>query len=449
MARSRRSALILILIGAALLVALTILVLVRLSLNRYRPEVISYLQDKTGKPVEIGRLALTLFPTLSIRIDDFGLQNPAGFPSGYLVKARRVDAALDVVGTLLHRRVVIKSLKLNDAAINLVSDPHQGWNFENPPSPKTSDKAPPEGLRTSFGGVISEVEVEGGQLVATYLLPSSGSAVIILEAHNFSSKLAQVDLGAFMDTSSSASAGQGDLKADSMRFVSIQATNAVSKLRLMAKQVFFAGGSVEAYGGRATGDLSFDLARGSASFSTSTQLSGVDVAHFLAAFPQGRGKLTGKMEGNVKLAGDIEHSLDPLARVHGAGHVTVRTGQAPSLKLNANVMRLARFNDLGPAAQNPDSFSSLSADLTLANQLISSHQIDIVGYGVDVQASGSLSLTGAGSLDYQGVAEILAKQGFLINTVAKLAGAKSKDGKLSFPFRVTGTIEDPKFSVAH
>ena len=234
-----------------------------------------------------------------------------------------------------------------------------------------------------------------------------------------------------------------------MRFVSIQATNAVSKLRLMAKQVFFAGGSVEAYGGRATGDLSFDLARGTASFSTNAQLSGVDVAHLLAAFPHGRGKLTGKIEGNVKLAGEIEHSRDPLARVHGAGHVTVRNGQAPSLRLNENVMRLAHFNDLGPAAQNPDSFSSISADMTLANQRISSRQIDIVGYGVDAQASGSLSVTGADSLDYQGVAEILAKQGFFTNTMAKLSGATLKNGKLSFPFRVSGTIENPKFSVTH
>jgi len=151
------------------------------------------------------------------------------------------------------------------------------------------------------------------------------------------------------------------------------------------------------------------------------------------------------MEGDVRLAGEIERSRDPLARAHGTGHVAVRNGQAPSLRLNENVMRLAHFNDRGPAAQNPDSFSSLSADLTLANQQISSHQISIVGYGVDAQASGSLSVTGAGSLDYQGVAEILAKQGFFTNTVAKLSGAKSKNGKLSFPFRVSGTIENPSF----
>lgn len=448
MAIRRRTALALVLIATAVLVALIILAPVLFNLDRYRPEVISFLQGKSGKTVEIGRLALTLFPSLSIRVDDFGLRNPDGFPSGYFFKARQIDAVLDA-RALLHRQLVIKSLKLNDAVINLVSDAHKGWNFENSTPSNTSDKVLPRGSHTSSWGVISEVEIEGGQLVASYRLASDETGVVIFEAHNISSKLEQVDLGAFMDPSSSSFAAQGDLKADSVRFVSIRGTNARSKLRLMAKRVLFDDGSLEAYGGRGAGNLSFNLAGRDASFSANAQMNGVDVAHLLAAFPQGRGKLTGKMGGTMKFAGEIEHTRDPLAGIHGSGRLTVRNGQAPTLKLNANVMKLARFNDLGPAAQNPDSFSSISADLELANQRISSRQINIVGYGVNAQCSGSMNVIGAGSVDYQGVAEILAKQGFLTNTLARLYGATSKNGKLSFPFRVSGTIENPKFSVAH
>ena len=49
-------------------------------------------------------------------------------------------------------------------------------------------------------------------------------------------------------------------------------------------------------------------------------------------------------------------------------------------------------------------------------------------------------------LQYQGVAAIATKQGFLTNALARLEGAKLVDGKLSFPFRIDGTIENPKFS---
>ena len=156
--------------------------------------------------------------------------------------------------------------------------------------------------------------------------------------------------------------------------------------------------------------------------------------------------MTGKMEGDVKLAGEIEHSLRPLSGMHGTGHVTVRNGQVPSLKLNANLMKLAHFNDLGPAKSDPSSFNLITTDLELADRRISSRAIDIDGYGVDVDGSGSLSVSGSNELNYRGLAEITTKEGFLTNTVARFSGASLVDGRLQFPFRIGGTIDSPIFS---
>ena len=170
------------------------------------------------------------------------------------------------------------------------------------------------------------------------------------------------------------------------------------------------------------------------------------MGQLLAAFRSAHGKMTGTMEGDLRLAGELEHTLHPLARVHGTGHVTVRNGQVPSLRLNENLMKLARFNDLGPAKQDPSSFSFISTDLELADQRISSRAIDVDGYGVDVDGSGSVSASGSGDLNYQGVAQIVGKQGFVTNIVGRMSGATLRNGKLSFPFRVGGTIESPIFS---
>ena len=89
------------------------------------------------------------------------------------------------------------------------------------------------------------------------------------------------------------------------------------------------------------------------------------MTHLLASFREVRGRLTGNLEGNLKLAGLIEHTTSPLARMHGTGHVKVTNGQVPSLMLNSSLMKLAHFNDLGPAEENPSSFSSISTDLEL------------------------------------------------------------------------------------
>jgi uncharacterized protein involved in outer membrane biogenesis len=423
-------------IAAILLLALIFVVPTLINVDRYRSYVISYLQEKTGKQVEVGRLGLTFFP-VTIHVDHIGVKNPPIFPAGYVVQVARIDAELSV-GALLHRQVVIKSLLLEDPVLNLTSDPDGPWNFENPQSKVSASTFPL--------APISSVTIKRGLLIASNLLPSDAAGPIFFEAHEIFCELEQVNLVGILNPSSSSIDGQGRLKAGLVRFGSVEARNLDSGLRLESRHVFFTDIKAEVYGGRAAGGLSFDLSEKNASFKTNAKLSGINLAQLLAAFPNGGGKMTGKMEGEVKLAGDIAHSLHPLAGIRGAGHLTVRNGQVPSLKLNANLMKLAHFNDLGPAKNDPSSFNMITTDLELANQRISSKVIDIDGYGVDVDGSGSMSVSGSDELNYRGLAEITTKESFFTNTIARLSGASLKDGKLQFPFRIGGTIDNPVFS---
>ena len=407
-----------------------------IGVDRYRPHVISYLQEKTGKRVEIGRLAVAFFP-LTIRIDHFGVKNPPIFPPGYVIQVARIDAELSV-GALLHRQVVIKSLVLEDPVLNLTSDPDGPWNFENPKSMVTANAFP---LAT-----ISSVKMKGGTVVASNLLPSDAAGPIFFEAHEISGELEQLNLVGIINSSSSSMDGHGSLKAGRVRFGDVEVRNLDSRMRLESRHVFFTDVKTEVYGGSAAGDLSFDLSGKNPSFKTDSQWIGINLAQLLAAFPNGGGRMTGKMEGHIKLAGEIAHSLRPLAGIYGTGKLTVRNGQVPSLKLNANLMKLAHFNDLGPAKNDPSSFNLITTDLEVANQQISSKVIDIDGYGVDVDGSGSVSVSGSDELNYRGLAEITTKESFFTNTIARLSGATLKDGKLQFPFRVGGTIDSPIFS---
>src|SRR5579864_355594 len=339
MAIRRRTGLIAVGIAALFLLALIFVGPALIKVDRYRPQVISYLQEKTGKQVEIGRLTLTFFP-VAIHIDHFGVKNPPIFPRGYVVQVARIDAELSIVA-LLHRQVAIKSLVLEDPVLNMTSDPDGPWNFENPQAQVSQSTFPL--------GVISRVQIKRGHLIASNLLPSDAAGPIFFEAHEISCDLEQVNLVGIMNPSSSSTDGQGSLKADLLRFGSVEARDLDSKLLLQARHIFFTDVKANVYGGGAAGDLSFDLSGKNASFKTNARLSGINLAQLLAAFPNGGGKMTGKMEGDVKLAGEIAHSLRPLAGIRGAGHLTVRNGQLPSLKLNANLMKLAHFNDLGPA----------------------------------------------------------------------------------------------------
>src|SRR5208283_1446278 len=124
-----------------------------------------------GKPAEIGHLALSVFPRLSIRVDDFALRNPAGFPQGYFVKAQRIHAVVDA-GGLWNHQVVIKSLDLDTPEISLLSDLKGNWNFENKSSSAKPAPDPPGEKPLFTLGVISNIKINKGTLSVSNLLPS-------------------------------------------------------------------------------------------------------------------------------------------------------------------------------------------------------------------------------------------------------------------------------------
>jgi len=428
--------LVVVAIAATALIAIALIARALLNLDRYRPRVISYLEQTTGKPTEIGRLALHFFP-LAVSVEDFGLRNAPPFPSGYIVKVARLDAQLDP-RALWHRHVVITSLVLDRAEVNPTSDPDGPWNFEHP-NAKPSEK--PFTL-----GEIGQVIIRQGQLVASNLLPSDAPGPVFLEAHEIYGELDHVNVDAMIDSSSNSMGGQGHVRAERFSFGAIDAKDLSFTLQLWAKQAFLADLKADACGGHASGSLFFDLTGKRPAFRTTAKFSGVDIVAVLQPFDNGRGKMTGQMEGDLTLAGQILHTHRPLAGIHGQGHVTLHNGRVPSLALNENLMRLVKFNNQGPAKENPASFNRISTDLELSNLRISSKTIDIDGYGVDVDAIGNVNVDGSDELDYQGVARITTKQGFFTNTFARFAGATVKDGLLSFPFKVSGTIDSPVFA---
>lgn len=472
MSKGRKIALGVLIFFVIVLLLLVVVVPLLIDIDRYRPEVAAHIQEETGKPAEIGRLSLSVFPRLALRVDDFTLGNPSGFPKGQFVKARRISTVVDA-WALWHRQVLIKSLELDDPVINLISDVRGKWNFENPPQRGGMKKTASQGPSSFTLGVISEVRVNGGQLTAANLLASGRPGPNFFEAHDLTIRLEDVDLNAFIASSTasleapvaprfsrafslgasvtyaaprqSRPAAQGTLKADALRFGNLQATSVKSKLRLFPKQVFFDDLNFDLYGGRAAGNLSFNFAGQNPRYATSTKISGVDVRKLLEAFPDAHGKMTGKMEGNMKLSGEVTHSPDPLAGMRGTGQVSIKNGQLPSLQLNQNLMLLARLNKLGPAEGDPSSFSSMSTDLNIADQRITSNKIVVIGNGVDMDGSGSLALAGAGSLDYQGVAKLTAGQSGMSNLLAGLTGATVSGGKMTFPFTLGGTFANPHF----
>src|SRR5260370_3796558 len=123
----------------------------------------------------------------------------------------------------------------------MTSDPDGPWNFENPQA-KASQKTFPL-------GVISRVQIKGGQLIASNLLPSDAAGPIFFEAHEVYCDLEQVNLVGIINPSSSSMAGQGSLKAGLLRFGSVGMRNLKSKFALGPRPISFEDVKAEGYVG--------------------------------------------------------------------------------------------------------------------------------------------------------------------------------------------------------
>lgn len=456
---------------ALIVLAVVIVIPSLVNVDRYRPEVVERIQSQTGKPAEIGRLSLTLFPSVAIRVDDFALGNPKGFPQGQFVKTKRIDAVVDG-WALLNRQIIIKSLKLEEPEISLLQSSHGEWNFESQAPSKPVKKVSQTSSSTFTLGVINQVTVTSGHLSAAKVTASGRTEAPFFETSGFSSELEEVDLNAFGAALSNPfappggnqmarapwwgafvvyaeaegqPAAHGALKAESLRFQTLRVTSVKSNVRLYPKDVFLDDLNLNLYDGHAKGNVEFDFAGANPHYKVKTQIGGVDVAKFLQEIPSARGYMTGKMQGDMNLDGEVTGSSDPLAGMRGTGNLSVKDGNLPKLQLNKNLMQLAKLSNLGASQGDPGSFSSIAADLNIANGRITSNKINVVGNGLDAQGAGSMTLAGPGSLDYNGVANLAAGSNQLTSLLAGMSGATLANGKMSLPFGIGGTLSVPKF----
>ena len=442
MAIHRRTLIVLVSVLVIVLGAVAILVSVLVNPDSYRSQVVSILSARTGKQIEIGRIAVQWFSG-SVELYGFGVRNPAPFPNGYILKAPKVDAAIKIA-PLLRREIVIKSIVLHDPVINIISDPDGLWNFQSPASTAASKQTSNGAFRT-----IPKLEIDRGQLFGSSLIdPSDSPGPVVFEMHDLSTSLTDVNFDAFSAQRSSTTVATGELSARSLRLGSIKVTGITGKLRLLTKQIIFESLSVDVDHGHAAGKLQFDLAGKNAEFKANTQLRDIDVAELLANFPEGRGKLTGTLRGHLEFSGPIAHTLNPLAGIKGTGNLTVVDGELPGLNSNDSLKKMTRFRNPKDAGRNTAAFSSFSSDLELTKERMTNHDIDVAFYGVDLSCAGHLDLDATARLEYRGTARVLKKQGFVTNIFAEVFHEGRNDsGKLVFPLQITGTLSNPKFAL--
>ena len=409
------------------------------NVDQYRPKIVAALEQKTGLQVQISRVKVRLKPTLLVTMYGLRIENPKPFPKGDFLNVPRLDADVEEI-PLIQGNIEIRSLVLDHPVIDFISDPDGLWNFQNPSASKNRP--------TRFSmGVIHRLEVKDGTLLGSNLIdPADTPGPVVLHFRDFSAELKEIDVRK-VKRGGGGQTVSGHMKAAQARFGSIHTRNMDSQIRITPKHLIFRRFDARTHSGHARGDFELDFGGKNTVFHTKLNVTGIGMPYLLAEFQQGPPKMTGTMAADFDLAGDVKHSSNPLAGIHGTGHFTIRNGELPSLNSNKKMAQLKRFRDPGAAHLPPSAFSTFAGDLDLRDQRMYSHRIGVNFYGIDIDGTGDTSVT-AGTMDYRGVATIQKKQGFFMDLLASwFKGAKIKNGRMTFPMHLTGTIAKPKFVV--
>lgn len=164
-----------------------------LNLDSYRTAMVEQLRKTTGREVEIEKLRPRLLPRLGVAVVNLRVKNPAGFPSGDTLLVEEIDVGL-ALGPLLHREIVVTSVTLNEAQVNLLANERGQTNYEMPPEklPARGKKTPPPQeapvtLSRIDTVAVEDVTVSSGTFWTRDKVIHPGWSVsgINLKAHNF------------------------------------------------------------------------------------------------------------------------------------------------------------------------------------------------------------------------------------------------------------------------
>jgi uncharacterized protein involved in outer membrane biogenesis len=196
--------------------------------------------------------------------------------------------------------------------------------------------------------------------------------------------------------------------------------------------------SIGMYGGTLQLSSRVDRVTDPARFTANVQMRNLDVAKVLDVSPSARGKMGGTGELDLQLLGALSDAWKKT--LSGTGKFAVRNGHLPGVNLAGaaeSVMKMA-----GVGGDTP--FTVLEGDITIADQRVSSKQIQLDSSVGTVDLRGSLGLDS--TLDYQGSTTVNPAAALGSGKVGSVVGGLigSRVGKVTVPFALSGTIESPK-----
>lgn len=185
---------------AAVLLLGALLVPYFLNVDRYRPNISSFLAAETGRAVMIGPMRARLLPAVGFTADGFRVGNPRGFGPGEFISAAQVRGTLAFWPLVFRHEVRIKSIELIRPRLALLEDARGENNYSFPatvpPNGKSSSANSPEsqgGTRETRTLLIEQMTLRDAEVIFGGI-NENGTVAATVDARGFGVTLRQLAL---------------------------------------------------------------------------------------------------------------------------------------------------------------------------------------------------------------------------------------------------------------
>ena len=477
-----------LLLGAVFSVGLLIWVRSVFADDTVRGALAAQLSKALGQPVTVDRIGATIYPRVTVNLDEVAI----GAPAKIHVKRLKVGADL---GALLSRRIEHATLELSGARIEL---PLPAFSLGGSSTSPSSATKPPVDLVSVDAVVLRDVAITSAGRTL------SGDVEVLPEAKGLNLKRISLTADKTMInltghiTDVSGPVGDVSIKAGALNFdhllafagdfakgagiqssshtsssypttatpprspagppmnitVSLDATRAtmgqltleklVAKARLAADALTLDPVSFGVFGGHYDGALTFMLGA-VPDFRLNAKVSDVDVAA-AAAFAGSPGTITGRLSGKIGLTGRGMDASSVTQSARGTMRVDIVNGKIRNLGLVHTVVvaTSGRANASSAGASRDESFNRLGATLAIANGSATTQDLRF--------DSKDLLLTAAGTIRLDGTAINLPAEVQLSDDLSKQAGRDlvrytQDHGRVTLPATITGSAAAPQVRV--
>jgi hypothetical protein len=490
MARAKRP-LFRFFILSLLLVIIPVAIAPFVPLDSLRPPVETKLSELLGRKVTVGALRLSLFGGPYLYINQMVAREDPAFGDGNLLQANQVRADFSILSFVLHRQVEIDSLTIQAPELTFTKNPEGAWSWitlgKSVTSASTQSSARPSMniagisallMQSLRDASIKKISIEqasvrlidqSGTQSPESIYRNIGLQVFIDRQANSSHITGQ--FRAQSDDSSSADilhaempfdltidktqatgmSAQGSVGPGAIESRNFSAEDFQSLLEIKDNAVKFEQMNMNLYEGSMQGSMQLNLV--TQQFTAEGEVKNLNLDQALASKLQMPGQITGHINAQFKLGGQMRDFQKTVPTITGSGRVVSDRLFISSVNLSeqvAHALKLKQIGDMNPGTE----LGAIEADFHIDQGVVMTSRVQIQqldGLGEASSEQGWFKVETAPTLNY--TANVLLNTGATtqVKNTSPLIGAAVSllevNQRIAVPVSITGEVRNPQVQV--